>query len=82
MKKIIVAGAVSAIAAISFAGTTSAAPAPDGPACFGQIHKAVNAGALADPETGKPANVGQFVMGLDAKGQDKKMIVNSEAFCG
>ena len=81
MKRIIITGAVSVIAAVSFAGTASAAPATA--ACFGQIHKAVNDGALVDPGTGTgPANVGQFVKGLDAKGQDKKAIVNSDPFCG
>ncbi len=45
MKRIIITGAVDAIAAVSFAGTASAAPADA--ACFGQIHKAVNAGETA-----------------------------------
>ena len=40
MKKIIVTAAVSAIAAVSFAGNASAAPAKA--ACFGQVHKTIN----------------------------------------
>ena len=42
MKRIIITGAVSAIAAVSFAGTASAAPVPGTPQCFGQIHKLIN----------------------------------------
>jgi hypothetical protein len=75
MKRIIVTGAVAAIAAVSFAGTTNAAPAtPNENACFGQIHKAVNAGVLGVP------NVGEFVKTLPEKGQSKKAIVN-ETYC-
>jgi hypothetical protein len=78
MKKIIVTGAVAAIAAVSFAGTASAAPSAN--ACFGQTHKAVNAGAVDGVE-----NVGQLVQGplvesFGNKGQGKKSLVYT-AFC-
>ena len=80
MKKIIVSGAVAAIAAVSFAGSASAAPDPSGPACFGQTHKAVNAGAVDGVD-----NVGQLVRGelvesFGKKGQGKKALVNT-VFC-
>ncbi len=57
MKKIIVTGAVAAIAAVSFAGTASAARAGDNvKACFGQIHQSINKDGTLDLE-----NVGQLV---------------------
>jgi uncharacterized membrane protein len=69
MKKIIIAGAVSALAAVSFAGSASAAPA--GQACFGQIHKGVNAGEVVPGVD----NVGQLLKALDVTGQGKKALV-------
>ncbi len=45
MKRILVAGSIAALALVGSAGTASAAPSDA--ACFGQIHKAVNSGALA-----------------------------------
>ncbi len=81
MKRIIITGAVSAIAAISFAGTASAFEQGT-PQCFGQVHKAVNAGALVNPDTGAgPANVGQLLKALDATGQGKKAVVNAAPYC-
>ncbi len=67
MKRIIVTGVVSAIAAVSFAGTASAFE-PGTPQCFGQVHKAVNAGAVVPGVE----NVGQLLKALDATGQGKK----------
>ena len=66
MKRIIVTGVVSAIAAVSFAGTASAAPAePNAKACFGQVHKTVNTeGALGF------TNVGDVVKALGGQGKN------------
>mgnify|MGYP001826880630 CR=1 FL=1 len=58
MKRIIVTGAVAAIAAVSFAGTTNAAPAEK--ACFGQVHKSINKDGALGLE-----NVGQLVQSID-----------------
>ena len=74
MKRIIVTGAVAAIAAVSFAGTASAAPTLDGPQCFGQIHKAVNGGFF---ESDGINNVGQLLKAKDTQGQGKKELVNT-----
>ena len=81
MKRIIVTGAIAAIAAVSFAGTASAAPAaPNENACFGQVHKDVNGGLLADA---KINNVGDLVKSplveIDGakKGQGKKALASS-----
>ena len=59
MKKIIVTGAVAAIAAVSFAGTASAAPDASKPQCFGQVHKEINTNGLLNDF--KISNVGQLV---------------------
>ena len=66
MKKIIVTGVVSAIAAVSFAGTASAAPAETNPkACFGQVHKTINTvGALGF------TNVGDVVKAIGGQGKN------------
>jgi hypothetical protein len=69
MKKIIVTAAVSAIAAVSLAGTASAAPATA--ACFGQVHKDVNAGVYG------VENVGQLVQLFENKGQGKNALATS-----
>ncbi len=45
MKRILVAGSIAALALVGSAGAATAAPSDA--ACFGQIHKAVNSGALA-----------------------------------
>jgi hypothetical protein len=79
MKRIIVTGAVAAIAAVSFAGTASAAPVPGTPQCFGQVHKAVNSGFLSAAGIN---NVGQLVQSDLAaangfKGQGKNAVANT-----
>lgn len=58
MKRILVTGAIVALATLGFAAPAQAMPADA--ACFGQIHKAVNAG------TAVPGidNVGQAVGAL------------------
>ena len=45
MKRTLVAGSIAALALVGSAGAATAAPSDA--ACFGQIHKAVNSGALA-----------------------------------
>lgn len=66
MKKIIVTGVVSAIAAVSFVGTASAEPAEPNPkACFGQVHKTINTvGALGFN------NGGDVVQALGGQGKN------------
>ncbi len=77
MKRIILTGVVSAVAAVSFAGTASAASAaidPAKPNCFGQVHKAVNA---ADALVPGVDNVGVLLKEvIKGNGQDKKAFVN------
>ena len=81
MKRIIVTGAVSALAAVSFAGTASAAPSEA--ACFGQVHKQVNEGLLAELGVN---NVGQLVQSdlvndnFGKKGQGKNAAATA-LFC-
>jgi hypothetical protein len=58
MKRILVAGSLAALALVGSAGAATAAPSDA--ACFGQIHKAVNGGALAGID-----NVGQLVQAVD-----------------
>ena len=77
MKKIIVTGAVAAITAVSFAGAASAAPSER--ACFGQTHKAVNAGAAGVDNVGQLVQ-GELVASFGNKGQGKKALVNT-VFC-
>ncbi len=71
MKRIIVTGAFAVLATVSFAGTASAFE-PGTPQCFGQVHKAVNAGALDGID-----NVGQLVQASDGKGQGKNATAKS-----
>ena len=74
MKKIIVTGVVSAIAAVGFAGTVSAdgpSYVPGTPQCFGQVHKDVNAGAVVPGVE----NVGALLKALKTDGQGKKDLV-------
>lgn len=73
MKRIIVSGTVAAIAAVSFAGTASAFE-PGTPQCFGQVHKAVNAGALSEAGID---NVGDLVQGSEGKGKGKNATAKS-----
>jgi hypothetical protein len=70
VKKIIITAAVSAAAVVGFAGTASAFE-PGTPQCFGQVHKAVNQGAVVEGVS----NVGQLLKALDATGQGKKALV-------
>ena len=72
MKRIIVSGAVAALATVTFAGAANAAGPADA-ACFGQVHKAVNSGFLGDDVP----NVGTFVQGFDNKGQGKNAVARS-----
>jgi hypothetical protein len=65
MKRIIATGSVAALALVGFAGTATAFE-PGTPQCFGQVHKAVNDGALAGIE-----NVGQLVQASEGKGKGK-----------
>ncbi|WP_084130241.1 hypothetical protein [Demequina sp. NBRC 110055] len=74
MKRIIATGFITAIAMVGFAGTASAAPADV--ACFGQIHRAVNAGAVGLD------NVGQLVQSFDNKGQGKNALARELAAGG
>ncbi|MBW8732672.1 MAG: hypothetical protein JF622_17355 [Terrabacter sp.] len=62
MKRIIIAGSIAVLATVGFAGVASATPADA--ACFGQVHKAVNAGVLGVD------NVGQLVQAVGG-GQEK-----------
>ncbi len=71
MKRILVAGAVAAFAVVGFSSTANAAPAEA--ACFGQVHKSVNA-----DEVGNFKNVGQLVQALGG-GQNKNM--TAKTFC-
>ena len=56
MKRMLAAGAITALALIGTAGTASAAADLEGPDCFGGVHKAVNAGFIPGVD-----NVGQLV---------------------
>jgi hypothetical protein len=67
MKRILATGSIAALTVLGFAGTANAAPADA--ACFGQVHKLVNSGALGVD------NVGQFVQTFENKGRGK----NAEA---
>ncbi len=75
IKRIIISGAVAAVATLTFSGTAGAFE-PGTPQCFGQVHKAVNAGALSDSGID---NVGQLVQASPGKGQGKNMAAKS--FC-
>lgn len=70
MKRIIATGFITAIAMVGLAGTANAAPADA--AGFGQIHKAVNSGAVAGID-----NVGQLVQMFENKGQGKNELARS-----
>lgn len=65
MKRIIATGFIAALAMVGFAGTASAAPADA--ACFGQVHKAVNSGFLAEAEI---HNVGDLVKAAGGQGKN------------
>jgi hypothetical protein len=74
MKRMLAAGSIAALATVVFAGTANADPA--GGKCFGQTHKAVNAGALAGSGID---NVGDLVNIYG--GQGKKAIASSPPYC-
>ncbi len=65
MKRIIATGFITALAMVGFAGTANAAPADA--ACFGQIHKAVNSGVLAESEI---YGVGDLVKAAGGQGKN------------
>ena len=66
MKRFIVSAAVAVLATVSFAGSASAFE-PGTPQCFGQVHKAVNDGALS--ELGID-NVGDLVQAAGGQGKN------------
>lgn len=69
MKRMLVAGSITALALLGSAG--AAAAAPSDAACFGQVHKTVNAGGVAGFD-----NVGQLVQELGG-GQVKNALAGS-----
>jgi hypothetical protein len=71
MKRILAAASISALAVLGFAGSASAEPASA--ACFGQVHKSVNAGDVPPFE-----NVGQLVQAVGG-GQAKNAL--AKTFC-
>ena len=73
MKRILATTSVAALAVIGFAGTASAAPASA--ACFGQVHKSVNAGEVPGFK-----NVGELVKVVG--GQGKKELAPVVGNCG
>lgn len=72
MKRILATGSIAVLASVGFAASASAAPADA--ACFGQVHKAVNSGALEGID-----NVGQLVKALGG-GQAKN--ATAASLCG
>jgi hypothetical protein len=73
MKRVIVSGAVAVLATLTFSGTAGAFE-PGTPQCFGQVHKAVNAGALSGSGID---NVGDLVQASEGKGKGKNMTARS-----
>lgn len=63
MKRIFAAGSIAALAAFGLAAPASADPADA--ACFGQVHKTVNSGAVAPYE-----NVGDLVKAVGGQGKN------------
>ena len=63
MKRILAASSIAAVAALGMAAPASADPADA--ACFGQVHKAVNAGALDGFD-----NVGDLVKAAGGQGKN------------
>ena len=74
MKRLIAIGFITAIATVGLTGTANAATADA--ACFGQIHKAVNSGAVGLD------NVGQLVQSFENKGQGKNALARELAASG
>ena len=69
MKRILPTVSIAALGMVCFAGAASAAPSDS--ACFGQVHKAVNAGIVPGVD-----NVGQLVQGVGG-GQAKNALAKS-----
>ena len=63
MKRIFAAGSIAALGALGLAAPANAAPAEA--ACFGQVHKTVNAGGLPGF-----ANVGELVKAVGGQGKN------------
>ena len=74
MKRMLVAGSLTALALIGTGGAASAAADLEGPDCFGGVHKAVNAGLIPGVD-----NVGQLVK-ASGGGQAKNAAANG--ICG
>ena len=71
--KALVAAAVVVAGGVGMAGTAGAFE-PGTPQCFGQVHKAVNAGALSGSGI---ENVGDLVQASEGKGKGKNMTAKS-----
>ena len=69
MMRILATVSVAALAVVGFAGAASAAPSDS--ACFGQVHKTVNAGGVPGFD-----NVGQLVQTVGG-GQAKNAVATS-----
>jgi hypothetical protein len=67
MKRMLIAGSITALTLIGTAGTATAAADLSGSDCFGGVHKAVNDGLVPGVD-----NVGQLVQSLEGRGQGKK----------
>lgn len=65
MKRMIATGFITVLAMVGFAGAANAAPADA--ACFGQVHKAVNSGFLAEAGI---HNVGDLVKAAGGQGKN------------
>ena len=63
MKRIIAAGAITALATLGVAAPANAAT--PSAACFGQVHKTVNSGGLEGID-----NVGQLVKAVGGQGKN------------
>ncbi|MFM6850174.1 MAG: hypothetical protein ACKOVB_13850 [Terrabacter sp.] len=70
MKRLLAAGSIAVLAVLGLAGSAQAAPSDA--ACFGQVHKTVNSGALGFD------NVGQLVK-FAGGGQNKNAL--AKTFC-
>ena len=71
MKRILAVGTIAALALLGSAASASAAPADA--ACFGQVHKTVNAGGVAGFD-----NVGELVQ---AVGGGSMKNATAKTFC-
>ena len=63
MKRMLVTGSIVVLAGLGLAAPASAAPAES--ACFGQVHKTVNAGGLPGFD-----NVGELVQAVGGQGKN------------